>query len=256
MSVKRTALFISPHLDDVAFSCGGTLIALARANWKTHLCTIFTASVPHPTGFALACQTDKGLPPDVDYMGLRRIEDMDFAQCTGVEVVTHLDFREAPHRGYESAARLFGDVNTNDDVWRELNLRLQNIVDESPPTLIFAPQGVGNHVDHQQTIRAICKLKTDARLLWYRDTPYAIREPAAAHSCLLPNDSIEICRDISQMLSTKTACLKAYATQLGFQFGGSDAMQRKLQEFHVAEAKRFGAQGAAECFRAADAKPF
>jgi hypothetical protein len=67
-----TALALSPHLDDAAFSCGGLLHALGAAGWDVATVTVFTASVADPTGFALACQTDKGLGPEVDYMDLRR----------------------------------------------------------------------------------------------------------------------------------------------------------------------------------------
>ena len=68
----RTALALSPHLDDAAFSAGGTLHALARAGWRVVVATVFTRSVPDPQGFALACQLDKGLDASVDYMALRR----------------------------------------------------------------------------------------------------------------------------------------------------------------------------------------
>ena len=34
MTTTRTALFVSPHLDDVAFSCAGTLAALKA--WVEH----------------------------------------------------------------------------------------------------------------------------------------------------------------------------------------------------------------------------
>src|SRR5438309_440747 len=37
--------------------------------------TAFTATVLPATGFALACQLDKGLSPEVDYMALRRDEE-------------------------------------------------------------------------------------------------------------------------------------------------------------------------------------
>jgi LmbE family N-acetylglucosaminyl deacetylase len=63
------ALALSPHLDDAAFSCGGTLALLARRGWQVVLCTVFTASVDNPTGFALACQADKGVGPEIDYIG-------------------------------------------------------------------------------------------------------------------------------------------------------------------------------------------
>ncbi len=70
-----TALALSPHLDDAVFSAGGLLASLAAQGWRVVMATTFTQSVPDPKGFALACQLDKGLGPEVDYMALRRDED-------------------------------------------------------------------------------------------------------------------------------------------------------------------------------------
>ena len=85
-----TALFLSPHLDDVAFSCGGTLLRLTDdPRWRVVLCTIFTASVPDPQGFALRCQTDKGIPAETDYMALRRAEDAAYATFANVHDTQH-----------------------------------------------------------------------------------------------------------------------------------------------------------------------
>jgi hypothetical protein len=95
------ALALSPHLDDAAFSCGGTLARLAEAGWRVVVATLFTRSVPDPTGFALACQLDKGLGPEVDYMALRRAEDRDAMRALGAEA-RWLDLPEAPHRRYGS----------------------------------------------------------------------------------------------------------------------------------------------------------
>lgn len=244
----RTALFISPHLDDVAFSCGGTLAELSQTGWHIHLCTIFTRSVANPTGFALACQTDKGLAPNVDYMRLRRAEDENFAARAGASQLSHLAFSEAPHRGYQSVTELFGNTLEEDKVWSDVAQQLQGIADRTLPTLIFAPQGLGNHVDHQQTIRAVLGVTTNARLLWYRDTPYAIRNPAAQPSSLLPANLQEAACDIASVLETKFFAIEAYATQLGFQFGGLQCMREKLKSFHEAEAKRTGKSATVECF--------
>ena len=97
--MTRTVLAVSPHLDDAAFSAGGTLARLAARGWQVVMATVFTASVPNPRGFALACQTDKGLAPEIDYMALRRNEDRAAAGALGIEEPVHLPFREAPHRG-------------------------------------------------------------------------------------------------------------------------------------------------------------
>ena len=62
--MTRTALVLSPHLDDAAFSCGGLMALLADAGWRVCMATAFTRSVHPAEGFALACQLDKGLAPD------------------------------------------------------------------------------------------------------------------------------------------------------------------------------------------------
>jgi LmbE family N-acetylglucosaminyl deacetylase len=241
-----TAFFISPHLDDVAFSCGGTLLRLADDGWTIHLCTIFTASVANPTGFALACQTDKGLAPEIDYMQLRRAEDDEFAGIAGNVNVLHLPHHEAPHRGYHSASELFDGVHADDEIWRTITDELQQMYRQIKPDVIFAPQGLGNHVDHLQIIRAVNQCQFDVPVCWYRDTPYAIRQPNAHPAPELPHGLREIGISINDTLARKIDGCYAYTTQIGFQFGGAEQVRAKLLDFHRAEAQRVGLEGYAE----------
>lgn len=241
-----TALFLSPHLDDVAFSCGGTLILLARAGWDVRLCTAFTASVAAPVGFALACQTDKGLSPEVDYMALRRAEDLAFARIAGLAEPRHLEYREAPHRGYESAAALFAGARADDDVYRPIAAELGRLAERLDPGLVFAPQGLGGHVDHLLLIRAVTTAGLADRACWYRDTPYAIRASVASPSPLLPPGLRERGVAVDAALPTKVDGACAYTTQIGFQFGGPERLRAVLPEFHRAEAERLGLVGTAE----------
>lgn len=244
-----TALFISPHLDDVAFSCGGTLARLSEEGWRTVLVTTFAESVPDPTGFALACQTDKGLSPEVDYMALRREEDEKFAARAGVEEVHHLDYPEAPHRGYESAPELFSGVREGDEIWKDLSDRLASLAERCRPEVTFVPQALGNHADHIQVVRAVLdQAGLLGSVLWYRDTPYAIRNPQARPSPLLPPDLTEVSVDISRHLDTKLTATAAYTTQLGFQFGGEPALRAALADFAETEARRTSHTGASESF--------
>ncbi len=228
----KTALFISPHLDDVAFSCGGTLAAMADQGWRTVMATCFTASVERPAGFALACQLDKGLGREVDYMALRREEDRQAATILGVGEVRWLDLQEAPHRGYESAPALFGDISEDDDIWRELAMRIGILIEELAPEQIFAPQGLGRHVDHRQTIRAMQAVSADVPVAWYRDTPYAIRNPAAAPFVDAPEAATV---PIGATLERKIRSACAYETQIGFQFGGPEQVSALLTAFTARE---------------------
>ena len=234
----KTALFISPHLDDVVFSCGGTLAKLAAEGWQTILCTIFTKSVAHPQGFALACQLDKNLAPDVDYMKLRRSEDHRAAKILGAAEILHLNFLEAPHRGYESAPELFAGEKPDDKVWKNVAEHLEMLDEIHQPEVIFAPQGLGNHADHLQTIRAVLRVFPVEKILWYRDTPYAVRQPNAPPSNLLPSELSPFFSEIEAYLPQKIAACAEYSSQINFQFGGKNQIKPTLENFHCTEAEK------------------
>ena len=226
-----TALALSPHLDDVAFSCGATLAALADAGWRVVLCTIFTASVPNPTGFALACQTDKGLSPEVDYMALRRAEDTAAADALGVEPLW-LPFREAPHRGYDSAKALFAGVRADDTIAHALAESLRDLLSRFAPDLVFAPQAVGAHVDHIQVVRALEQAAPAAPVLCWRDFPYTVREtnpPEPFGSQMRRFHPLTAALTSDQRERKRLAC-RAYASQLGFQFGGPERLDALLAD--------------------------
>ena len=232
-----TALFISPHLDDVAFSCGATVSWLASRGWRCVLATAFTRSVHNPTGFALACQTDKGLPVDVDYMALRRQEDAACGQALGTEAVRWLDFAEAPHRGYDTAAQLFAPPLVGDSVVEPLSQALSALCREWQPAITFAPLALGAHVDHVQLQRAVrLAVGAQAPVAWYRDMPYAMRAGDDA-SCAAGIASVAVALG-DQHLQAKLDGCACYGSQLGFQFGGVQDMRAALTSFANAEGRR------------------
>ena len=117
-----------------------------------------------------------------------------------MDELVHLDLPEAPHRGYDSAAALFGPVH--DTV--ELDL--------PDADLVYVPQGIGGHVDHIVVIEAMRKVATHR----YRDLPYGLRSPdgSGGHPLAPTPRKLDACA--------------AYASQLGFQFGGEAAMRAAL----------------------------
>lgn len=240
-----TALALSPHLDDAAFSCGGTLATLSGAGWRVVMATVFTESVAAPTGFALACQIDKGLDAAVDYMRLRRAEDDAAAACLGVEV-RHLAFREAPHRGYDSAPALFAEPQSDDRIADDLAPAFAGLIDGIAPDLILAPQAIGGHVDHIQVVAAFRRVAPDRPVLWWRDFPYTVRSavpkaPLATSFATFPVREIGFA-SVAQI--QKAEACAAYLSQLGFQFGGRGGLTAML-----------GAEGARERFSAEGALP-
>ena len=242
------ALFLSPHLDDVAFSCGATVAALPNdtaAEWRCTVATVFTRSVPDPAGFALDCQLDKGVPADADYMALRRAEDERACECLGAACL-HLDLPEAPHRGYASAAALFAGVRDDDEIQADLRAALRALYEADPPDLLVLPAGCGNHADHLHVIAAAAALADERPVptLHYRDAPYVVRDPGAAAVA----GGEPIAADAAATLSAKLDACACYTTQLGFQFGGARRMRRVLTDLAAAEAAAAGQFRYAERF--------
>ncbi|MGF1527512.1 MAG: PIG-L deacetylase family protein [Candidatus Competibacterales bacterium] len=243
--MARVCLALSPHLDDAAFSCGGLLNRLVGEGWRVVMATVFTASVRGPRGFALRCQTDKGIPAGVDYMALRRREDAACGRALGVEV-RWLGLPEAPHRGYDCPEALFAGSRPDDEIWRGVVEAIDPLLAELQPALLLAPQGLGHHVDHLQLVHGLVNSAPASTVptAWYRDTPYALRNPAAEPAPTLPRGLVEGGVALGEaQLAAKLAGCGCYASQLGFQFGGVDAMAEQLRAFARREGQRCGAVG-------------
>ena len=226
--MTRTALAFSPHLDDAVFSCGGALAALSREGWRVVVATLFTRSVPAPQGFALACQLDKGLGPEVDYMALRRQEDTAAMRALHVGPPVHVALPEAPHRGYHSARALFEPPLASDVIRGALRAAATDLCAAYAPDLVLAPQAVGGHVDHVQVVLALEDITRP--ILWWRDFPYAARTARPAEPFYEPMSRLPACvlsLDAEAQAAKETACA-AYASQIGFQFGGRDGLRATL----------------------------
>ena len=241
-------LFLSPHLDDAIFSAGALMAALSERGEAVVCVTYFTASVSNPTGFALACQTDKGYAPEFDYMAMRRAEDVAACAAVGAEAV-HLPFREAPHRGYESAKMLFeSPLKQDDDIIPELAQATRQLIETHKPRAVFLPKCVGNHVDHWQLRRAVESVREQYPelpfYLWY-DQPYLMKHPTERPEGRLLNLDVgqwstsresahaTYTYDASRYHEHKMTGCAAYGSQLGFQFGGEAAMRAQYAEEQV-----------------------
>lgn len=225
-------LVLSPHLDDAAFSVGPLLAELSdRA--KVFVATAFTKSEPKLSEFALACQLDKGLPANADYMAIRRCEDLEWSKRVGAQAL-HGALAEAPHRGYLSAKELFGDVLATDQLESALKAWLDILTSALEPTAILCPIGVGSHVDHVWVRSvAMATLGDKFPLFFFKDLPYASKlssfhvedylgSPGSWHALKVPLSPAAV--------SKAQFAAEAYQTQIAFQFGHIDQMRNTLND--------------------------
>ena len=243
---KPSVLVISPHLDDAAFSCAEPMHMLRRAGWQVDVATLFTATIKHPTRFALACQTDKGIASDVDYMSLRRAEDSKFMQQLDLDF-HHMNLAEAPHRGYGSAAELFATVHEDDPALKQCERVLKQLIKELRPDVCIGPLGIGGHVDHRVVIASLERALSNSdtlTFLYYADQPYALKHPEEldALSSALEKGTLLHFNSENTTRSEAIDATASYTTQLDFQFGGEQQM-RDTQEAMMVSGTRLWHQG-------------
>lgn len=178
-----TWIFLSPHFDDAAYSCGGAIWELSRRGEDVQVWTICTGEPPGPlTPFAeslhLRWGTSAGMVIDV-----RRGEDRQACRILGAGF-RHFGIPDCIYRRLPDGSPL---VNREEDLWQSLppaeeplsvglEARLRAVV--PIPSVLVSPLGWGGHVDHRLARRVAEGAAGDlpgVDLCYYADFPYVLR---------------------------------------------------------------------------------
>jgi LmbE family N-acetylglucosaminyl deacetylase len=232
-------VYLSPHLDDAALSCGGTMFAQTRAGRSVSVVNVF-AGVPDYadlSAFARAKHAVWGDPEDV--VAARRIEDRCAQQILGVDSVDwdHLDaiYRTVGQRVlYPNEAAIFGELDTaeSDLGWQladEIDARLADY----DATRIYAPLGIGHHVDHLVVRSAGLVLRACGwDVLFYEDFPYVWRNDLAATPIPAALDDLGDWQSVVQAIDVerKIKAIACYESQVGDLFGDVETMARAVRD--------------------------
>ena len=169
-------IYLSPHLDDVIYSCGGLIWEQTLAGEAVEIWTICAADPPDEplSPFAETLHQNWGLGKNA--VQVRREEDRKASQIVGAvpRYFSYLDciYRKSDSGNYYylSDQELFGGLDP-----REANLIItltEELKDQLPAAArIVVPLGIGNHVDHDLTRKAASRLGIP--LYYYADYPYA-----------------------------------------------------------------------------------
>lgn len=170
------AIYLSPHLDDAVFSCGGLIARQVEQDQSVTLLTICAGDPPPGpvSDFAQALHQRWGETDDP--MEMRRQEDLEACRALGAAAM-HLAVPEAIYRQsasgqplYTSETAIFGQLQPAD---LPLVGQLAEAIDEVSPagSQLYAPLAIGGHVDHMLVRQAAAQLE---RPVWYyHDFPYA-----------------------------------------------------------------------------------
>lgn len=175
-------LFLSPHLDDAALSCGGYIHALAQRGDPVAVHTV-TAGDPTPPlpdtpiVRSLHARWQAGEHP----INTRRQEDIASLQVLGAGAIhtPHLDCVYRTHDGralYPTESSIFESLHPDDPLPAALEGEIPALMARFPGMqAIIAPLGVGHHVDHQITRDWALSIKRHApqlALRFYEEYPY------------------------------------------------------------------------------------
>jgi LmbE family N-acetylglucosaminyl deacetylase len=176
-------VFLSPHYDDIPLSTGATVRLLANRGLTPETLVVFGSEPDRDrplSAFAEAMHEGWGLSAEA-VIASRRTEETAAAAVLGAQTRV-LPFRDAIYRGdyYLSNDDLFGSPAAEEaslPAAIAASLDLGNAPDTS--TRIYAPLGVGKHVDHQIVHLAAQELARSGWDVWfYEDIPYALKPGA------------------------------------------------------------------------------
>jgi LmbE family N-acetylglucosaminyl deacetylase len=224
---------VSPHLDDAVLSCGGALAGWAAAGDRP---VVVTVCAGRPAGaltdFARFQHARWG--EEVDLVGQRRAEDERALASLGARPVW-LDYLDCIYRGtrYTTEESLFGPLAADEaNLIDRVAADLAALWPATAGATVYAPLGLGNHVDHQLVRAAAGRLEAaEVPIVWYEDFPYATRPGGAEQHAALTAGRRPLVVPIGDWLDRKIAAVAAYGTQVPVLFGSAAAMPAAVRAY-------------------------
>jgi LmbE family N-acetylglucosaminyl deacetylase len=235
------SIYLSPHFDDVVYSCSGNIALQARSGQRALVITIF-AGIP-PTELKLSSLALKmhgvmeGNMGPTALLTTRRKEDA----CA----ITHLradylwlDHLDAVYRGtpayYKRRRSVLGRVHDYDTpTVEQVTQDLVALHKRLPGATWHVPLGIGYHVDHQIVFSAAQHfLRHGTKVICYEDFPYAARARALQKRLREVGKTIKpILVEISETLHLRQEAAEMYASQVRLNFGSKEAMHRRIRDY-------------------------
>lgn len=175
-------LYLSPHFDDVAFSCAGSLCHDIAHGLRAQVVTVFAgppvSDLPlRPLHRSLLRHADVTHAALHALWQQRRSEDLAAMAVLGSGWL-HLEYADAVFRP---------EIERWSDIWEgetppdsllpgQLAARLLDLWQHSGRPRLVAPLAVGAHIDHRLVFAAVQQLESHgAQAAYYEELPYTLR---------------------------------------------------------------------------------
>ncbi len=239
---KYRHIYLSPHYDDVVYSCGGTLEVQVSVGLRPLVITIFGGAPPQGvelSPLALQIQREMGANEDpAALVAMRQKEDAAALDYLHADYLW-LDYPDAIYRGsppyYSQYDELLGgNVHPADiAIDKQLAQDLVALHERLPDAVWYAPLGVGRHVDHQIVTSAADRLiQRGANVKLYEDFPYVLREGALEGRLQELGGRFNAALvEMSEMLHLRQEAAEMYASQIGANFDDRARLFKSMEDY-------------------------
>jgi glycosyltransferase involved in cell wall biosynthesis/SAM-dependent methyltransferase len=225
-------IFFSPHPDDAALSCGGTIHSLVSQRKRVQVITVFADdSNDEHSAFTRHLHQKWG---GSDASSQRIREDSQALRSFGVNELAYWDYVEAPERRTSNRQSLYATYDELSGMLAQADhLLIDHLVERisaldisSCDTAFYFPLSLGNHVDHQILFAVGYRLAAAGRRVrFYEDYPYAGNYNDE------PGEFTWLSRQVAIPLETKLQAVSAYRTQILGLGGSAQNLRRNLTRF-------------------------
>ena len=235
-NILMPIIYLSPHLDDVALSCGGLVWHQVQAGELVEIWTICAGDPPSSDLSPFAAELHTRWELGMDAVAKRREEDQESAKILGAKY-KHFDVPDAIYRRdpksqeilYESFEAILGGVHPGEEML--IQSLVLKIAENLPPGCqLVVPLTLGNHVDHLFT-RVLAEW-LDLPLTFYADYPYA-EKYAKAIPALVPKGFKHTVHSVSENgLKVWQESVAAYESQISTFWPDTAAMRVAIKEYN------------------------
>ncbi len=229
------ALFLSPHLDDAALSCGGQIAVATRQGRRVLIVTVMAGDPPADAANDYIASLHARWELGRDAAAQRRAEDLAACALLGADAL-HLDvpdciYRLDPASGaplYVADADIFGEIHPTET---PLVARIAGLLRALPAAVeVYAPLTVGHHVDHL-LVRAAAEQVWGNGLRYYEDYPYA-QQPGKLDAALATGAwrATVIALDAAA-LDAKCDAISAFRSQLSTFFSDRADLEAQVKGY-------------------------
>jgi len=243
-------IFLSPHLDDAALSCGAYISMLVEQSIDVRVYTVFSGipKTEELSQLAKAIHLEGGLEGDAVLR--RREEDRVAMQYLGVNF-TYVDLLDCIYRTgpagrsrYQTKKDIFAvdpPLEVDADTLKYLVTYLCRVLKEVQPSELYVPLGIGHHIDHilvrEALERSIVQSGSDNSpdspdIIYYEDVPYVCSPDSRDFLITLSKSFSPKLQWVSDRAWTnKLEAIAAYKSQVTTMWDSPMAMRKQISDY-------------------------